>query len=337
VPEDLGGRGDDPLAWFRRGVELARIEPSVAWVVTQGAAELGWIAAGAPLAWAADVLLDPMAASASTIAGLGTLHLDGAPDGYGVLAGEWGFDTGAHGATWLGGLAMVQDGPHAGQLRMCWVPADRATIVDDWDTTGLRGTGSHRIRIPAQRVCLSWTVAVFEPTANDRGPYRCLVGNGNWPIATSVAAVQLGNARRALDEVRRLVHAKAPAPDFTPLATNPAVQRRLAELEGRWAGALAGVERELDELWAEAVGAGALTDERRASACLANLHANRTAVEVVDAACELTGTAVAARTGVLGRALRDAHTLQGHIAVSGAVAERAGRALLGIAEPDLLV
>lgn len=336
VPEALGGRGDDPIVWFRRGVRLARHEPSLGWVVTQGAAELGWIAAGAPLGWAAEVLLDPDAASASTVAGLGTLRV-GDRDGYGTLAGEWGFDTGCQGATWIGGLAVVEGGPHAGQLRMCWVPAARATIADDWDSTGLRGTGSHRVAIAAQEVPLSWTAAIFEPTTEDRGPHRCLVGNGNWPIATAVAATQLGNARRALDEARSLVHRKAPAPAFTPLASNAAVQRRIGELEGRWAAAVAGVERELDELWAEAVGAGALTAACRARTALANLNANRTALEVVDGACELAGTAVAARTGTLGRALRDAHTLRGHVAVSGAVAERAGQVLLGLADPDLLL
>src|SRR5690606_1944074 len=46
VPAAFGGQQRTPLEWFRTGVELARHEASLGWVVTQGAVELGWIAAG---------------------------------------------------------------------------------------------------------------------------------------------------------------------------------------------------------------------------------------------------------------------------------------------------
>lgn len=332
VPVELGGRGDSPLAWFRQGLALAEHEPALAWVVTQGAAELGWIAAGGDPAWAAHVLADPLAASASTIAGLGTLRVEG---GTATLAGSWSFDTGCQGATWVGGLALAEgDGAAGPPLRICWVPAERATIVEDWDAIGLRGTGSHGITIAAQSVPLAWTVAVFDPTPNDRGPYRCLVGNGNWPIAGAVAATQLGNARRALDEVRRIVVAKAPAPAFTPLAEHGAVQRRLGELEGAWMAAVASVERELEALWDEACTHQELSAEQRWRMSIAHATANRIAVEVVDGACELAGTTVTSRRHKLSRCLLDAHALRGHIATNGAVLERATRVALGVTAPD---
>lgn len=63
VAPEFGGNGAAPLQWFRTGVELAWYEASLAWVVTQGAAELGWIAAGG----------DPMAEHNGQI-DLGTLE-----------------------------------------------------------------------------------------------------------------------------------------------------------------------------------------------------------------------------------------------------------------------
>ena len=104
VPREMGGVGATPAEWFANGVELASRDASVGWVVTQGAAEFGWIANGGDPAWAAEVLADPLAASASTIAGHGTLTIDGDT---GVLEGRWAFDTGCHGATWIGGQAAV--------------------------------------------------------------------------------------------------------------------------------------------------------------------------------------------------------------------------------------
>ena len=58
--------GVEPLDWFRTGVELARHEASFGWVVTQGAAELGWIGAGGDDGWARELLGDPLATSASS-------------------------------------------------------------------------------------------------------------------------------------------------------------------------------------------------------------------------------------------------------------------------------
>lgn len=255
-----------------------------------------------------------------------------------TLSGSWSFNSGCQGATWIGGLALVDgDEPGSAPLRMCWVPADRAIVIEDWDALGLRGTGSHSIQIAAQEIPMAWTIDLFTPTANELGPYRCLVGNGNWPIAGAVAAIQLGNARRSLDEVRTLVVDKAPAPSFTPLAQNAAVQRQLSELEGIWMAATSSVEHELELLWQEAHDVGQLSPERRWRLATATAHANRAALDVVDGACRLAGTAVTSQKHRLARCLRDAHALRGHIATGGAVIELAAQISLGLATPNMLV
>lgn len=337
VPAELGGGGVGPLEWFRTGVELARHEASFGWVVTQGAAELGWIGAGGDPGWAAQLLSDPLATSASSIAGRASLAIDGRHSRFG---GRWAFNTGCQGATWIGGLALV-DGAHDERgrpvVRWGWVPADRAEVIEDWDASGLRGTGSHTTVIPDQQIPTAWT---FNPAASSEhaaGPYRCVVGNGNWPIATSVAATQLGNARRALDEARAVIPEKAPAPDFALLATNAAVQRSLVEAEGLWRAALASVERELEAMWAEATDRGALTSERRTRLHGANVTASRLSVRVVDLACELTGTTAVTRSHVLGRCQRDAHALRGHISTGGASMEHNALVTLGLSASHVLV
>lgn len=337
VPREMGGLGATPLEWFRTGVELARHEASLGWVVTQGAAELGWIAAGGDDRWARELLADPSATSASTSAGAGSLSIDGDTA---RVSGTWTFNSGSPSATWIGGLVV---GTHAADpdgrtvVRWAWVPADRAEVLDDWDPIGLRGTGSHSTVIPEQEIPTAWTFSPWDPTDNDRGPHRVLVGNGNWPIAVSVAATQLGNARRALDEATRVVLDKAPPPDFAPLAGNAAVQRALAEAEGLWAAAVASVERELEAMWTEAAVDGELSRARRVSLHRANLAANGLAVRVVDLAGEVTGTTSVARRHVLSRCVRDAYALRAHIATNGASAEHNARVALGLAPDHLLV
>lgn len=337
VAADLGGLALTPLEWFGTGVALARYEPSLAWVVTQGAAELGWIGAGGDDDWAREVLSDPRAASASSSAGVGRLSITSDRTHF---SGRWAFNTGCHGATWIGGLAVVDgasDGSGMPLIRWGWVPADRAEIADDWRPSGLHGTGSHSTVIPEQDVDPRWTFDVFSTTANDRGPYRVLVGNGNWPIAASAAAVQLGNARRALDEARTIVMTKAPMPDLRPLAANAAVQRDLAELEGFWHAARASVERELEAMWDEAVLHGELSTPTRVALHRANVTAARLAVRIVDSVVELTGSEAVANDHVLARCQRDAHALRPHISVNGASMEHNTLVDLGVETDHRLV
>ncbi len=336
VPAAMGGGGATPVEWFGTGLALARHDPSLGWVVTQGAAELGWIAAAGDPAWAAEVLRHPRAASASTTAGLGHLKVDGRTARVG---GRWPFNTGCHHATWIGGLCLVEslDGRDVPSLQIAWVPADRAEIVDDWDPTGMRGTGSNTTVIPDQSADPAWALSIFEPTPQDRGPHRCLVGNGNWPIATAVAAVQLGAARRAIDETRELALVKAPPPDMVLLAHNASVQRTLVRAEGLWNACRSSVADELEAMWDEARREEELTAHQRVRLLAANATASRQAVAIIDAMCDVAGTAAMDRAHPLSRMRRDAHALHGHIAVNGATVEAAGRMLVGLCEADIRV
>lgn len=330
VPSELGGLGLKPIDWLRNGVEAARHEASFGWVVTQGSAELGWIAAGADTEWAKEVLSDPVAASASTLAGIGVMKMEAHGCRFG---GRWAFNTGCNGATWIGGLALVDgqvDQAGLPVLLFGWVPAADAQILDDWDATGLRGTGSHTTVIDEQDIDPAWTFLPSAPTDNDRGPYRTAVGNGSWPLSTSVAATQLGNARRALDEASVLVATKAPPPSFKPLATNAAIQRQVVEADALWRAALGSVERELEAMWDEASQRGELSVETRTRVHGANALANRIAVQVVDMACEMTGTASVASGGVLNRCQRDAYALRGHISTNGASMEQNAKMRFGL-------
>jgi alkylation response protein AidB-like acyl-CoA dehydrogenase len=305
--------------------------------VTQGAAELGWIAAGGDPAWAAEVLGDPLAASASSVAGLGRLTLAG---GRGRIAGRWAFNTGCQGATWIGGLCLLDGATRPDgrpEVRWGWVPAGRARVVEDWDPVGLRGTGSHTTVIEDQEIDAAWTFDPKAPTVNERGAHRCLVGNGNWPIAAAVAATQLGNARRALDEAAAIVPAKAPAPDFVRLADNAAVQRALVEAEGLWSAALASMERELTVMWDEATEREELTAATRVRLHRSALTADQLSTRAVELACETTGTAWLARGSVLGRCRRDAAALHGHISVNGMSAEHNAKVAAGALESSVLV
>lgn len=330
VPTALGGTGSSPVDWFRIGLELAWHEPSLGWVVSQGAAELGWLTVASDPVFAREVLADPLGSSATTIAGVGELAIGGETATFG---GRWAFDTGCTGATWIGGLAMIAGAVSPEGLpvlRFACVPAHRAEIADDWNPTGLRGTGSHSITIPKQSINPAWTFTPFEPTPHDYGPHRCIVGNGNWAIAASVAATQLGTARRALDEAKEILATKASPPAFVPLANNAAVQRAYLRAEGLWNACRSSVEMELELMWGEAERFGELSSAQRVRLFAANATANEQAVAIIDSMCELTGTVTLDRTHPLSRCRRDAEVLRGHLAANGQSMEYGGAVALGV-------
>jgi alkylation response protein AidB-like acyl-CoA dehydrogenase len=83
--------------------------------------------------------------SGAVIAPRGTAQR--ASGGYRV-SGRWGFASGCRHASWLGGGTVMStgsepDGPP--QARIMFFPAEQVTILDTWQVSGLRGSGSHDI------------------------------------------------------------------------------------------------------------------------------------------------------------------------------------------------
>jgi alkylation response protein AidB-like acyl-CoA dehydrogenase len=327
MPVDLGGVGATPLEWFRCGVELGRSEASFGWVVTQGAVELGYIAAGGDPAWAAEVLGDHTASVASSVSGMGSLRESA--DGL-LFSGRWRFNTGVHGARWVGGLATIE-GTVPPEVRLAYVPAERAKIVDDWDPSGLRGSGSNSTIIPEQHIDPAWMLRPFSTVAEgDQNPYRCLLGNGNWPIACSVASTLLGAARRAIDETATFLLGKASAERSASPPNDAVAVRQLFSSEAMWNACRASVERELESMWAEAMSNGRLSVQQRVRLFAANSFASARSVQIIDDLCDLSGSLPVSRDHPLSRARRDAQALRAHRAVNGEAIEHAGRVWLGV-------
>jgi alkylation response protein AidB-like acyl-CoA dehydrogenase len=333
LPSALGGLALSPAEWFLTGVDMARWEPSFAWVVTQGAADMATYIAAGTRAFADAFLSDPCAYSASSDNVSGSLIAEA--DGYRV-EGRWGFCSGCQGSTWLGGFcapSASDAGDHDG--RWVLVPAGQARIDETWDTIGMIGTGSHTVTVPPQYVPRDWTFVLVEPGPEDYGPVSAAAGNGYWPIATAVGAVQLGIARRALDEGVAHVQRKRDARSGGWLSGNAHVQRQLMQAEAAWLAAHASVEAALGQFWDDAQRSRTVLRATLVRLALANVHAARTGTEIVQTICDLAGTSVAPARGIFGACLRDARTMGSHIAVNPSKLETIAGIRFGIVPGDV--
>ncbi len=329
--KELGGLGRSSVEWFQTGVDMARWEPSFAWVVAQGAGDVAtYVAAGDPTFTSA-FLADQGAYLAGSDNTAGTLVPEG--DGF-LFAGRWGFCSGCHGATWVGGKGVFpqQEGGGVPEWRYVLVPIDRARIEETWDVMGMIGTGSHTVVVESQHIPAAWTFNIRKPASRDFGPMSVTVGNGYWPIATAVAAVQLGMSRRALDAAADLVKVKPGVMRTRPLIENAHVQRQLMQAEGAWMASHAGVEQALTRMWREAEQSRRLSLETRLALFTANAHASAMATKIIESVCDVVGTSVAPARGIFGACLRDARTIGSHAAVSGPGLEMAAQLRAGLIE-----
>lgn len=153
VPRRFGGYEADTRTLVEVGTELGRADgatgwtASVYWIPT-------WMVGQFPEAVQEEVF------STRDVRVCGTLSPSAmaAPvDGGIVVNGRWGFISGAHHAQWQEIIAILVGGEGEPYPVMALVPTDQLLVVDDWHTSGLRGSGSvstiaQDLFVPAERV-----------------------------------------------------------------------------------------------------------------------------------------------------------------------------------------
>jgi alkylation response protein AidB-like acyl-CoA dehydrogenase len=327
LPGSHGGAGADVPSALRLYETLAEADASVAWTVMIGGG--AWIdLAGLPRATFDGVFAGDDVIVAGAFAPSGSITpVDG---GYRV-SGRWGFASGCQHATVLYGDCVeggATEGAGGGpRLRMAIFGPDQVEIEDTWSVLGLRGTGSHHIRVADLRVPAdrTWRPLEDEPCLDEpvvRIPVPSL-------IALMVASVAVGLAQGALDDAVALAPHKVPLLAGAPLAADPLFQADLATADTELRAARALLQESAGSLWATAVEGEPCTLRQRAQARAAAVWATARAVAVVETAYRSGGGTAIYRTCPLERRLRDVHTLTQHFIVRQNTMATAGAVLAG--------
>jgi len=341
VPRSLGGEELSPRVMVEVLEQLASGDGATAWcVMTSGLTAIlsGYMPEAACRAiWEQD----PGAVAAGVFAPSG--KATPVSGGY-RLTGKWAFASGCDNASWLlgGGLVFGQDGMRTlpsgkPELRSFLFPAKDARIHDTWDTAGLCGTGSHTIEVEDLFIPDEHSVCFFIDPPRERGPLYRFPFFGL--LASGIAAVAIGTARAAIDELLALAPKKKRMGIGPSLAEQTLAQVAVAEAEGKLGAARAQLLTVFDEVYEECralvdAGADARPDARaRARLRIACCHATRASLDAVTAMYELGGGVSLYRSSPLQRYLRDAHTITQHAMVMPEVLKVAGAVLLG-AEVD---
>jgi alkylation response protein AidB-like acyl-CoA dehydrogenase len=332
VPRVYGGLEMEPLSALRLFEEVARIDGSAGWVVSNSS--LGaFLTQALPDEGAAEMLADPR----TVIGGVYNPPGSAVPDegGYRVT-GRWPFGSACHFADWLAAPCLIMDGqaPRLGPdgnplLLLVHFRRDEAEILDTWHTLGMRGTGSADFRatdvfVPERR-CFVLGPFDHPGRAYSDPLYRL----GVWIDPPRIAITALGIARAALDAFMDLALTKTPTLMQTTLADRSSVQDGVARARALIDAARSYIYATVGEAWQFVQGGARITVAEGVPLGLAGPFGMRAAVQAVDLVYDMAGSTAFRQEHPFQQYFRDLHTLSQHAEVSAARFESLGKVMLG--------
>jgi alkylation response protein AidB-like acyl-CoA dehydrogenase len=227
VPRSHGGDEMWPDEGLTVIEELARADASVAWVAAVGSEGPSFYAYLPPDTY------DKIYAAGPDVIHTGVINPTGKAvrdkGGY-RFSGRWSFASGSNNADYIC-IHGVLDGEQAGGVpatRLGVVPAREVQIDDVWHVSGLKGTASNDIVANDLFIPDEWTGTFAELPRIARHPLdqRPLLAR----FGSEFAAVAVGIAQAALDDITDIARNKVPATSRSKLAADPVAQYLVGQL-----------------------------------------------------------------------------------------------------------
>ena len=251
------------------------------------------------------------------------------------LSYQGSFASGCHNATWNFVMSPVVMNEETGEgaENSFMVPKGEFEIVDTWDTAGMRGSGSHDVRmdgtyVPPEHLLPDRPLAPSEQWDNPtfRNPCHAVYNK---------SAVALGVCKGALESFIELANIKTPWGLTSPLKDMPQVHYRIGEAMATYMAARTFVLDTQDALEAhlgpKPSEGGRLEPEWDVfwPAYLACAHSAQAVRHVVGIINNTAGTTGSRMDSPLERHLRDAHQSATHALISWRHYEDLGKTFVG--------
>lgn len=333
TPTSLGGSEMDPLSVFRIIEVLSAIDSATGWNLMASLVILRFVAALPD-----DTAAMLFAASPDTIFASTTFPIGKAVSvkgGYQVTAcGRFG--SGSNQAGWIMMFATIEgsaaDPPAA--IGVFFSP-DEVVNQNNWNSLGMRGTGSHDID----------AIDVFAPSPRTfplqpglapgrhfQGPLYRLPYIAH--TAALVAPVALGIGRRAVEALLALAEVEGAATVGKPLKERARLHAHLGKAKAAVDSARALQIEVIRETWETVVAGNSVTLKQRADLQVAMANAAASSFRAAELAMRAAGTSAIFPRNSLERHFRDIATLRQHAVFSENRFETSGRLYLGLMPED---
>lgn len=318
-------------------VAVAQADMSTCWSLMIGASSSAVMAARLPNEGVSQLFGDgPWPTAAASLNPSGRARRG--TGGYRV-SGRWGFGSGIQHAQGAMANCLVEDvvgdtgagDTHAGdgpRQIAAFVSLDKVEILDDWNVSGLRGSGSNSYVVDDVFVpdCF---IAVMQPPTVYRGGARAAA----LPLRLSIehGAVALGGARRALDEVTRQAAGKRRLVETRTVADTQLFQVELGRMESQYAGLISGARAVAAAFDAALPGPETGLSEAAANMRAVCAHVTEACQAIVARCLRQAGAGAIMPGNPLERLQRDMTVAAQHYMIGDSAYETLGRLRLGIA------
>ncbi|WP_370601570.1 acyl-CoA dehydrogenase family protein [Pseudomonas nitroreducens] len=320
TPKCFGGSAMPPAEFLRLIERISEADGSAGWVASFGSAST-YLAA---LPRESQAELYAKGPDLVFAGGLFPLQPAEQVEGGWKVTGTWKFASGCKGADVLG-VGIGAAGP-GGRPRTALLPASQVDIVENWEVVGLKGTGSHDLRLDGVFVEDRWTFIRGGEATIDEPLYR-------YPTiayaAQVLAVVNLGLGRAALDEVTRMASGGG-ITGAPKLADRAYVRIEVGKAEADLRGARSFFYDATEEVWASILAGNPVTPEQVSLLRLAAVHVSRAGAAAVQRAYGLAGTSAIYLGNPLQRYLRDSMVVTQHAFLSDGMYDGAGAVFLGV-------
>ncbi|HEY5609104.1 MAG TPA: acyl-CoA dehydrogenase family protein, partial [Alphaproteobacteria bacterium] len=314
IPCSCDGEEVEPATLFEVIEAVAQGDASVGWCIGQGSG-VSMTAAFVKPEVARTVFGDKRAVAACgpNNPKAKALACDG---GYRVTGG-WGFASGSRHAAWLLGHAtpcdpdgtprLSPDGKPL-ELRSLIFPKSGATMNDDWNVMGLKGTGSVSYAVKDLFVPDDFSFTRdSDADRRENGPlYRFSMFN---MFGVGFSGVALGIARRALDDFIKLAMTKKPYAATALLCDNNTIQSQVGLSEARLQSSRTYVIETYRKLYRAVEQGLRFTPEMRIANRIVTCYAIQQAREVMNFVYHSAGATAIFESNPFERRFRDLHTV----------------------------
>lgn len=331
VPDDLNGPGVTAWQSLEATEAFGYYDGAVGWCVAIGSTT-SLLASYLPDEWARDLFASPDAIGGGFAAPMGAAT---AVDGGLRVTGRWQWGSGTKHATTIGAGARVVDDNGKTQARadglvmpFVFFDPNDVEFIETWNVSGLCGTGSvdyavDNAFVPEGR----WVQIGFDKPVRDNALSRFSFYG---MLASAVASVAVGIARRSIDELIVLASEKRPQGSRKTLAERAPIQADVAIAEAKLASAWALLEHAVEDTWQTSLSGADTTDEQKRMIRVASTHATQTAAQVAELMYRAAGGAAVYKTSPIQRCFRDANVAAQHAMVAPRTFETVGRMRLGL-------
>jgi alkylation response protein AidB-like acyl-CoA dehydrogenase len=331
LPHALGGPETAPLELIQTIEALAKLDGAVAWcaLISSFASRSAGQAAVEPMR-----RLMPsgkMHAFSGSAHPTGTITRDG--DGWRINGG-WTWASFSRHSNITAVACMEQengatrvDATGGTVLRTALFPSSKVHVMGNWNSGGLRASGSHDITCTEVWVPDDYTTTMDMPRRQP-GPLYGLPMTSAAAIA--VIGLPLGIAAASIDALAALARTKVPFVSAAPLCEQEHVQLEVAWAKTRLLAARAFAFEAVGALWASVSAGQPAPVEQQALVRMACCNAGDVGKEVVGRMYELAGSTALLEEATFAAQLRDINAACQHINFANRLMVPPGRILLGL-------